>query len=149
RLDSARLGRPHDRRLVPVRWHRTCPMAGRRAARRPTLRSGLHRHPRRKRRPRHRTPMQLLGHHHRIDTTILLVATQAAARSSMSRRRLHRPNGVVELLDQNEFAAHRRQYGYPPHVVRQATETADWLLSAIKGRVEPFGNAYEHWLDNV
>lgn len=60
-----------------------------------------------------------------------------------------RPNGVVELLDQDEFAAHQRQYGYPPPVVRRAEETADWLMCAVAHRVEPFGNAYEHWLGKV
>lgn len=60
-----------------------------------------------------------------------------------------RPNGVVELIDQDQFAAHQRQYECPPQVVRQAEETAHWLMSAVRRRVEPFGNAYEHWLDKV
>jgi protein associated with RNAse G/E len=60
-----------------------------------------------------------------------------------------RPNGDVELLDQDEFAVHRRQYGYPPDVARRAEATAGWLLSAVSDRVEPFGYAYQRWLDEV
>jgi uncharacterized protein len=60
-----------------------------------------------------------------------------------------RPNGVVELLDQDEFAAHQRKYGYPPEVVSRAEATADWLLSAVADRVEPFGGAHQRWLDGI
>jgi uncharacterized protein len=60
-----------------------------------------------------------------------------------------RPEGDVELLDQDEFASHRRRYGYPPEVVGRAEATADWLLSAVADRVEPFGRACRRWFDEI
>jgi hypothetical protein len=60
-----------------------------------------------------------------------------------------RPNGAVELLDQDEFAAHHRQYSYPAEVVSRAEAMADWLQSAVANRVEPFGGVHQHWLDGI
>jgi protein associated with RNAse G/E len=60
-----------------------------------------------------------------------------------------RPNGDVELLDQDEFAERRRRYGYPPEIVSRAEATADWLLSAVADQVAPFGYTYQRWLDRI
>ncbi len=54
--------------------------------------------------------------------------------------------GRVELLDEDEFAAHRVRYGYPPDVVAQAESAAQWLVGALTEDVEPFCHAYQHWL---
>jgi hypothetical protein len=62
------------------------------------------------------------------------------------RRRRH---GAVELLDEDEFAAHQVRYGYPADVVAEARASAEWLLGAVRERVEPFGSAYHHWLAQV
>jgi uncharacterized protein len=60
-----------------------------------------------------------------------------------------RPDGAVELLDEDEFAEHRVRYGYPEEVVARATATAGWLKSVLSADVEPFRNRYRHWLDRV
>jgi protein associated with RNAse G/E len=57
--------------------------------------------------------------------------------------------GEVELLDADEFAAHRVRFGYPFEVVARAQATAEWLTGAVRGRAEPFGTAYQAWLDQV
>jgi protein associated with RNAse G/E len=59
--------------------------------------------------------------------------------------RTHR--GKVDLLDEDEFAAHQVRYGYPAEVVRQAAEAAQHVLTACRGRVEPFGSHYVSWFD--
>jgi protein associated with RNAse G/E len=61
--------------------------------------------------------------------------------------RSHR--GRVELLDEDEFAAHQVSYGYPAEVITQAAESAQRILTASRERVEPFGSHYVTWLDQV
>jgi uncharacterized protein len=55
-------------------------------------------------------------------------------------------DGVVELLDEDEFAEHQRLYGYPPEVIAGALATADDLIAMITAREEPFGVVGEAWL---
>ena len=60
-----------------------------------------------------------------------------------------RRTGEVEMLDEDEFALHQVQYGYPPDVVSSALATAEWLKGAVTERREPFGDAYQSWLAQV
>lgn len=62
---------------------------------------------------------------------------------------VRRRTGEVELLDEDEFAAHQVRYGYPAEVVAEARASADWLLGAVAGSVEPFGSVYHQWLRQV
>jgi protein associated with RNAse G/E len=55
----------------------------------------------------------------------------------------------VELLDHDEFAAHRERYGYPADVVEHATAAARWLLDSLAHGAEPFTSHYGRWLDLV
>jgi protein associated with RNAse G/E len=57
--------------------------------------------------------------------------------------------GVVELLDEDEFAEHQVRYGYPAEVIAGARQSADRLFDAVERRVEPFGDAYRTWLNRV
>lgn len=61
--------------------------------------------------------------------------------------RTHR--GLVELLDEDEFAVHQVSYGYPTEVITQAAESAQRILTASRDRAEPFGSHYVSWLDLV
>ena len=58
-----------------------------------------------------------------------------------------RDNARVLLVDEDEFADHRVRYGYPPEVIRQAEQAAEWLLAAVRAGAEPFGTGYRRWLD--
>jgi uncharacterized protein len=60
-----------------------------------------------------------------------------------------RRTGTVEILDEDEFAAHQVRYGYPHEVIEQALAAAEWLATALTDRIEPFGGRYHHWLDAV
>lgn len=55
-------------------------------------------------------------------------------------------DGRVEIVDEDEFAAHRVEYGYPPDVVDAALSAAAELQAAVEARTEPFGDARERWL---
>jgi protein associated with RNAse G/E len=57
-------------------------------------------------------------------------------------------SGAVELLDEDEFEAHRRRYAYPDEVVHRSRETATWLLDAVVAG-EPFATAFRGWLAMV
>jgi hypothetical protein len=60
-----------------------------------------------------------------------------------------RADGSVHLLDEDEFAAHRGRYGYPPELVERATRVAAELAVALADGTEPFAGAYQAWLDRV
>ncbi|MDT0484637.1 DUF402 domain-containing protein [Streptomyces doebereineriae] len=60
-----------------------------------------------------------------------------------------RATGAVSVDDEDEFARHRVQYGYPLEVVMQATATAEWLPGALHDGTEPFSRQYRTWLDMV
>ena len=57
-----------------------------------------------------------------------------------------RATGAVELRDEDEFAEHRRRFGYPDDVVVQAEAAARWLYDALGDGTEPFASAYRKWL---
>jgi protein associated with RNAse G/E len=60
-----------------------------------------------------------------------------------------RPDGRIAIVDQDEFAEHQIQYGYPAEVIREAEQAAAWLCEAIRAGTEPFGRDYQAWLDQV
>ncbi|GAA2395986.1 hypothetical protein Cme02nite_56470 [Catellatospora methionotrophica] len=60
-----------------------------------------------------------------------------------------RDTGTVELLDEDEFAAHRATFGYPPELVDTARGTSSWLLAAVTAAREPFGTAHLRWLAHL
>jgi uncharacterized protein len=57
--------------------------------------------------------------------------------------------GVIERLDEDEFAANTVRFGYPDEVVTQATEASLWLAAALGDGTEPFANAFRPWLAKV
>jgi hypothetical protein len=60
-----------------------------------------------------------------------------------------RATGVIELLDEDEFAEHRKRFGYPDEVVDEAQAAARWLVGALGDGTEPFATAYRAWLSLV
>ena len=64
----------------------------------------------------------------------------------VSRRR---DSGLVELRDEDEFAQHRVQFGYPDEVVSEARAAATHLFGALGDGSEPFASAYRKWLSAV
>jgi protein associated with RNAse G/E len=63
--------------------------------------------------------------------------------------RRRRTSRAVELLDEDEFAAHADQFGYPPDVTDNAWSAARWLVDALADGTEPFASAYQPWLKQV
>lgn len=49
-----------------------------------------------------------------------------------------RPNGCIDLLDEDEFEEHQRKYGYPEDVVRNAEAAAIELAGLARRRQFPF-----------
>ncbi|MFD8566781.1 DUF402 domain-containing protein [Streptomyces sp. NPDC059639] len=60
-----------------------------------------------------------------------------------------RQDGSVFVDDEDEFANHQRQYGYPRDVITHAESTAEWLSAALRDGTEPFRSRYRTWLDQV
>jgi protein associated with RNAse G/E len=59
---------------------------------------------------------------------------------------VRRPNGRVQLLDDDEFMRHQVELEYPARIIQGARATADWLLDVVTARHEPFGSAGAAWL---
>jgi protein associated with RNAse G/E len=57
-----------------------------------------------------------------------------------------RATGAVELLDEDEFDAHRALFGYPDEVVAEARAAAAKLFVELGDGTEPFATAYRKWL---
>ncbi len=49
-----------------------------------------------------------------------------------------RPNGWIELLDQDEFEDHQRAYSYPNDVIEKAEQAAQDLMALARDRAFPF-----------
>jgi protein associated with RNAse G/E len=60
-----------------------------------------------------------------------------------------RETQLVELRDEDEFAVHREQFGYPDEVVTEAYAAASKLLVALGDGTEPFATQYRKWLSDV
>lgn len=59
-------------------------------------------------------------------------------------------DGEVVIDDEDEFADHRREYGYPDDVVALATGTSVEIADAMRARRPPFdGLAHLTWLERV
>lgn len=54
-------------------------------------------------------------------------------------------NGVVELLDEDEFEEHRARWEYPEHTVLRALEAASALQELARGRTPPFDRTSHIW----
>lgn len=59
-------------------------------------------------------------------------------------RRRH--TGLIQLLDEDEFADHRERFGYPDDLVVQSRAAAGALMTALGDGTEPFATAYRKWL---
>lgn len=55
------------------------------------------------------------------------------------------PDGSVEVLDEDEFAAHAVSLGYPASMITRARATAAELAIALKTGTEPFGSDWHRW----
>ena len=49
-----------------------------------------------------------------------------------------RPGGCIELLDADEFATHRRRYGYPAEVICSAEQAAGEVAELARRQAFPF-----------
>ena len=57
-----------------------------------------------------------------------------------------RDDGRVQLVDEDEFAAHQVELAYPPQVIAHAMETAERTLAAVRAGLPPFdGVAAKRW----
>ncbi len=60
-----------------------------------------------------------------------------------------RRTGLVELLDEDEFAEHQVLFRYPEEVVAAAQASAHQLERDIRADREPFASAYQPWLTQL
>jgi protein associated with RNAse G/E len=54
--------------------------------------------------------------------------------------------GTIERLDEDEFAAHSVELGYPDEVRVQAVAASHWLAAALGDGTEPFMSEFHRWL---
>lgn len=58
-------------------------------------------------------------------------------------------DGSAQVLDEDEFAEHQVQYGYPPEVTGHAERAAAAMLAAVTSGTEPFAQVCRNWLAMV
>jgi hypothetical protein len=59
----------------------------------------------------------------------------------------HRPTGVAELIDEDEFAEHQVTYGYSASMIEQAAADGADVLRAVQANEPPFdGVAAARWM---
>jgi hypothetical protein len=58
-----------------------------------------------------------------------------------------RRDGTLFVDDEDEFALHQVELGYPPEVVTMARAAADEVMAAVTARDEPFGAVGQGWLE--
>ena len=56
------------------------------------------------------------------------------------------PDGRVEVVDEDEFDLHRKEFDYPPRLVDNARATAAQMAVAVEARHEPFGDVAGAWM---
>ena len=49
-----------------------------------------------------------------------------------------RPNGCIELLDEDEFEEHQKLYDYPMEVIEQAEQAATDIMALARANAFPF-----------
>lgn len=61
---------------------------------------------------------------------------------------IRRRDGMVELIDVDEFAAHQVELGYPTELIDHAERLATTVLSAVNADEEPFsGVTAQTWMN--
>jgi protein associated with RNAse G/E len=58
-------------------------------------------------------------------------------------------DGLVEVLDEDEFLDHQVRHAYPQHLIATARAAATNAVEALQHRDEPFGMAARRWLSRV
>jgi protein associated with RNAse G/E len=59
-----------------------------------------------------------------------------------------RRDGTLLLDDEDEFAQHQAELGYPPEIVTMARTAADEVLAAVAARDEPFDTVGPAWVEH-
>lgn len=62
---------------------------------------------------------------------------------------IRRFTGETFIDDEDEFAVHQRELGYPVGLVERVRRTADRLLDAVRAGNEPFGSVGASWLERM
>lgn len=62
---------------------------------------------------------------------------------------VRRFTGETFIADEDEFAVHQRELGYPRALIERVRRTADGLLDAVRAGREPFGTVGLAWLERV
>jgi hypothetical protein len=60
---------------------------------------------------------------------------------------IRKVDGEVFVDDEDEFAVHQVELGYPDDVIAAATGACEWVTTAVTQRRPPFDGSHETWLD--
>jgi hypothetical protein len=58
-------------------------------------------------------------------------------------------DGHVVVDDEDEFAEHQVELGYPPEIVALAEASRDRVHAAVLAEDPPYDGSHEHWLDEL
>lgn len=60
-----------------------------------------------------------------------------------------RPDGSVEIQDEDEFEVHQVSYSYTQEMISRARDSTQRIVKALANREEPFFEVAESWLARV
>lgn len=60
---------------------------------------------------------------------------------------IRRPDGGVEVVDEDEFLDHQVRYEYPLELVEDARAATDRAVGLLNDHTEPFGAAAQPWIE--
>lgn len=56
-------------------------------------------------------------------------------------------DGVIEVVDEDEFAQHQAVYGYPPELIASTRTAANRAVQMLRDCAEPFGDVASRWIE--
>ncbi|GAB3579179.1 DUF402 domain-containing protein [Calidifontibacter terrae] len=62
---------------------------------------------------------------------------------------IERPSGEIYIDDEDEFADHTVEFGYPPELVAATRQAADEVFAMVQSHVAPFDGSGAGWLARV
>lgn len=62
---------------------------------------------------------------------------------------IERATGEIFIDDEDEFADHTTELGYPPELVAATRSTADEVLAMVQNRSAPFDGTGASWLERI
>lgn len=84
-----------------------------------------------------------------LDLDVVKLAADLTPELVLRAQELGRAAGEIYVDDEDEFAEHQVELGYPADVVTAARASCDAVLAAVSARTAPYDDTPRRWLDEL